>query len=570
MMDWAFRNKPVATIVAEPPLARYPPSSSLRSLSTIRSLPMTGSSHSLSFASEPRKSHVVKYGSGRDADVELIPQPSDAPDDPLNWPLWRKHLNLASLLVSVVLVGGMKTALLPTAGSRHGQVSVAALTSVPLALAAVGGIGSCVAAKRLGKRPLYLASAVVALIGCVWSAATADDGFASSVGARVLQGLGWGAFDTLLLGSIQDTYFEHERNLPVTLYNMLTTASTWATPLIAGLSSSLTPANPPAAPFRLISALHLVSLPLLLLGAPETVFDRSGPGPVVSGPAPPMQLAGYVRHVIRLRRPWSSSSASSALQAARAIVAPSTCLVSALSAVPYAALWGLAAVGAMVVTPQPLGLGPVAVGALLSGPWLLASAVVGGLACFYRGFHDRFTRRASCIVVAVGAFLVVVGLLSFGLGLDNFMIRAKSSPASSPPFFTPTAARQLSPPLLALQLGILAAGIHVLDTATRPLLARSASFTSPTVAAAHRSIGDMHAAIVAIRSLAAAIGIAALPAMPLRPAVIAMTVVHTLVVPAVLFLCSYAGEAVWRADGRVLGQVDVRLLKQSGSFFDHD
>ncbi|PHH73797.1 hypothetical protein CDD80_3554 [Ophiocordyceps camponoti-rufipedis] len=346
---------------------------------------------------------------------------------------------------------------------------------------------------------------------------------------------------------------------------MLTTASTWATPLLSGLTSSLTPSNPPAAPFRLIAGLHLVSLPLLILCAPETVFDRSDSSDSDSD-ASTKASRGYIRNVIRFRPPLTSSS-SSAARAVRAVVAPSTCLVSALSAVPYAALWGLAAVGAILVVPEPLELGPVVVGALLTGPWVLATLVVGGLACFYRGFHDRFTRRAGCVVVAVGAFLVVVGLLSFGLGLDNFMIKPVPS---SPPYFTPSAAQQLSPPLLALQLGILAAGIHVLDTATRPLIARSASFSSSSVAAAQGSIGDMHAAIVAFRSFAAAIGIATLRASPLRPAVIAMTVVQILVVPAVLLLCWYAGEAVWRADGRVLRLVDARELKQSGSFFDHD
>ncbi|RDA85400.1 hypothetical protein CP532_1945 [Ophiocordyceps camponoti-leonardi (nom. inval.)] len=610
-MDWTFRNKPVATIVAEPPpLARYSPSSSLRSLSTIRSLPMTSSSHSLSFASEPIKSPIiVKYGTGRNADVELIPQPSDSPEDPLNWPLWRKHLNLGSLLVSVILIGGMKTAMLPTTGQNHHL----SLTSVPLALAALTGVASCVAANRVGKRPLYLASALVSLIGCVWSAADGggrghggdDDGraFASSMGARVLQGLGWGAFDTLLLGSIQDTYFEHERNLPVTLYNILTTASTWATPLLSGLTSTLTPTNPIAAPFRLLSALHLLSLPLLFLASPETVYDRSSssssssssfssfspPSPTAminkekrphqrSTPsAPPTR--SYLDKLLRLRRPSSlpsSSSSSSSpkslqLQSLRALIAPSTCLVSALSAIPCASLWGLSAIASVVVSPQPLSLSPVSIGALLAGPWLLSTAVVGGLACFYRGFHDRFNRRASCVVVAVGAFLVIVGILSFGLGLENFMIKSSSSSKpSSPPFFTPSAARQLSPPLLALQLGILASGLHVLDTATRPFLARSASFTSPTVAAAHRSIGDMHAAVVAVRSLAAALGIAALTVASLRPAVIAMAVIHALVVPAVLGLSSYASETVWRADGRVLGLIDMRLLKHSGSFFDYD
>ena len=32
--------------------------------------------------------HLLKYGTGRYSDIILIPQPSDSPNDPLNWPLW--------------------------------------------------------------------------------------------------------------------------------------------------------------------------------------------------------------------------------------------------------------------------------------------------------------------------------------------------------------------------------------------------------------------------------------------------------------------------------------------------
>ena len=31
---------------------------------------------------------------GRDSDVLLVPQPSRSPNDPLNWPLWKKDLML--------------------------------------------------------------------------------------------------------------------------------------------------------------------------------------------------------------------------------------------------------------------------------------------------------------------------------------------------------------------------------------------------------------------------------------------------------------------------------------------
>jgi len=34
----------------------------------------------------------LKHGSGQDKDIVLVPQPTDSPRDPLNWPLWRRDL----------------------------------------------------------------------------------------------------------------------------------------------------------------------------------------------------------------------------------------------------------------------------------------------------------------------------------------------------------------------------------------------------------------------------------------------------------------------------------------------
>jgi len=84
--------------------------------------------------------------------------------------------------------------------------AVAALTGVPLILSAFTGFGCLVASRICGKRPLYLASLLLMFIGTVWNTNVATS-YAQCMAARVFQGLGWGAFDTLVRGSIQDTYF---------------------------------------------------------------------------------------------------------------------------------------------------------------------------------------------------------------------------------------------------------------------------------------------------------------------------------------------------------------------------
>lgn len=127
------------------------------------------------------------------------------------------------------LIGAMKTALIASnevVAVRY-NVSytwVAALTAVPLMVSALTGSISSVVAKLVGKRPVYLASSALIFAGCLWNM-TADSSYGSCMGARVLQGLGWGAFDVLLLESIQDTFYVSLLQLTVPREHLLTTTA---------------------------------------------------------------------------------------------------------------------------------------------------------------------------------------------------------------------------------------------------------------------------------------------------------------------------------------------------------
>lgn len=71
--------------------------------------------------------------------------------------------------------------------------------------AAVAGLVGSAFARVWGKRPVYLFSIILLFIGGIWNAlATSADSF---LGARVLQGLGLGAFETIVPSSIGDMYF---------------------------------------------------------------------------------------------------------------------------------------------------------------------------------------------------------------------------------------------------------------------------------------------------------------------------------------------------------------------------
>jgi hypothetical protein len=48
---------------------------------------------------------LLKHDKGRDSDVLLVPQPSNSPNDPLNWPLWKKDLMLFLICIDTAVFG---------------------------------------------------------------------------------------------------------------------------------------------------------------------------------------------------------------------------------------------------------------------------------------------------------------------------------------------------------------------------------------------------------------------------------------------------------------------------------
>lgn len=184
----------------------------------------------------------AKYGRGKYATTELVPQPSDDCEDPLvsdtclflnngptseltfspqNWPTWRKELNFYSILMTVSMVNVMKTALISVNAVLASQLSCSymaavALTGVPLMLSAGTGIASVSFSKLWGRRPVYLVSMILLFIGLVWNTQVSSS-YAQFMAARIFQGLGWGAFDALMPGTILDTYFV---SLPFSIHGL--------------------------------------------------------------------------------------------------------------------------------------------------------------------------------------------------------------------------------------------------------------------------------------------------------------------------------------------------------------
>ncbi len=48
----------------------------------------------------------LKHGTGKDSHIVLSPQPSEDPNDPLNWPMWKKDMIIAILCLGAMLNAG--------------------------------------------------------------------------------------------------------------------------------------------------------------------------------------------------------------------------------------------------------------------------------------------------------------------------------------------------------------------------------------------------------------------------------------------------------------------------------
>ncbi|KAI0469593.1 hypothetical protein F4859DRAFT_136103 [Xylaria cf. heliscus] len=548
--------------------------------------PMTASTKRLSFTSiDPKRN--LKYGVGKYATVELSPQPSEDPNDPLNWPLWKKNLNFFALLSVVAVVGAMKTALVTVhnviaVGEGVNYTDAAALTAVPLIVSAVAGMASTIIARVWGKRPVYLVSMVLMFIGSAWNIDTRGQ-FAQNMAARIFQGLGWGAFDTLVLSSILDTFFEHERQIKILLYNAVSVSTTWGAPLIGGVASMSSRGF--LTQFEIFTTFLVLLMPLVILGAPETTYKRSSFNEQDGFPAltrsqsmlPTITLTKdavlqYLQAVKFQSYKVMLVDRGLLLQAPRAAAAPSTILLFLVTLLPYVSLWGLTSSLSLLFTLAPFQLVESSIGLIFFTPFLFGTAAMVGLPFLLR--QRRFTRTVHLVILAVGAAFASIGILGFGL----YIVGSAQRPGTGGGImiwdlsFT---RNSISFPVISFVLGLLTLGSAVLDSTIQPVIQESTAFTSANMTVALRNIADMHAGLAFLRSLVAGAFVLGIPAAVrtsdgIRGSAIGMGVVQIFITAVVAAIYFDLAENVRRLDGLVMGLVDLSSLKNRGSFFDSD
>ncbi|KAL4805889.1 major facilitator superfamily domain-containing protein [Aspergillus unguis] len=157
--------------------------------------------------------------------IVLVPQPSDSPNDPYNWPRWKKEL----FTVTFAWGCGCTGAVGPLLSAAFVQLArdefdvelntfVSGVQGSTIAAVAVGSLLFNCLAVKYGKRPMYILTTIGMMVACFWGAAAKS--FASLVASRVLSGLCMGPFEALIPASIADVWFVHERGFRMAIFNL--------------------------------------------------------------------------------------------------------------------------------------------------------------------------------------------------------------------------------------------------------------------------------------------------------------------------------------------------------------
>lgn len=173
-----------------------------------------------------------------DGTIILEPQPEDSPNDPLNWPSWQRDIALLALGIYCMLGGGgsplIAAGFTDVADTYHVETEEVALTTGLFMMGlGIGSVISSPTAILYGKRPVYLASAVMAIATSLWAGFSPS--FNSLLFARIFQGIALSAVECLPSVTIAEIFFLHERAFRIGIYALLMLGGKNLIPLVSAI-----------------------------------------------------------------------------------------------------------------------------------------------------------------------------------------------------------------------------------------------------------------------------------------------------------------------------------------------
>lgn len=215
--------------------------------------------------------------------VILMPQPTNSPNDPLNWLGWRKAWHTAILCV----ITGLTAAIANDAGAAQDSLNQiygisydAMNTGAGVLFLFIGW--SCIflapASSLYGRRISYLFCLVCGVLGSVWFALSRRT--ADTTWSQAIVGISEACAEAQVQQSISDIFFQHQLGLVLTIYILATSTGSFLGPLFAHLIAE-------EQTFRWVGWWGAIItgglLIVVLVSCEETVFDRSAYSTVFAG-----------------------------------------------------------------------------------------------------------------------------------------------------------------------------------------------------------------------------------------------------------------------------------------------
>ena len=224
---------------------------------------------------QPPDPHL-KYDTTGSTPIILIPQPTDDPNDPLNWPLWRRDVILLILSTMSVIASTLSPLLAANTVTlsiyfNRDFTQMALLTGYHLLGVGVAGLIFVASARVWGKRHLYLLGTILIIISSAWGGHSGTN-YKSLLWARVIQGVGLAPFEALVNASVGDLYHVHQRGKRMALSNLALFGGAFFTPVIVG---KMTHSIGWQWTFWLIAIFAGVCLPFIFFFCPETTYPRA-------------------------------------------------------------------------------------------------------------------------------------------------------------------------------------------------------------------------------------------------------------------------------------------------------
>ncbi|KIK69536.1 hypothetical protein GYMLUDRAFT_236049 [Collybiopsis luxurians FD-317 M1] len=368
--------------------------------------------------------------------IDLVPLPSDLPQDPLNWSSFRKNTLLGLVAFHGCLGPFSAAAVIPsfeafvvdfgvslTEASYLVSVPIIFLGSFPLLWAPVSA--------RIGRRPVYLASMLIS--AAIQLASAFCTSYGSLMACRILVGIFICPPLSIGASTVSEVFFVHEKGQKMGVWALLVSVGSTLAPLIMGPLVFHT--GQWQWTFYFLAIINFAHFILYLFLCPETLFDRPERFPKLASAVAKSDgsasIAGkwytsYTTFRIYSKAPWSELSLD-VLSPFRYIIRPTILLPSLAYAIVFTYTNVLLTVQIPALLGQKYLLNTQQVGLQFVAPFL--GALLGEPIAGYGSdkWMQYRVRRANGerepewrLPFAIPGFLIaILGLMIFGAQLQH-------------------------------------------------------------------------------------------------------------------------------------------------------